>query len=310
MKIKNRCRKSIAKTAGLESNLYVGIGSRVMLKKNRSSVLVNGSLGTVRNIIYDKNRKDYVDYLEVKFDHIDDLITIKRIVLDYEYQKKVYVSRAQFPLSLAWALTIHKTQGMSLDCAIIDVGTNIFEAGMSYVALSRIKKLENVHLIAFEPNTLKCDELSVLEYNRLHAKFNQGSYIKKYQAWARNTRAYKFKKDLVTPQEIRELSEASNSKLNKDSALLPKKNILYGLPKKNNTMAPRVDSKRLNTSASAHCNDKYFLKLTNTSNACFTNVIVQAMISLGDEFYQLVIKFSPLVIIIDTFLLISVALLI
>ncbi len=64
----------------------------------------------------------------------------------------------QIPLILAWAITIHKAQGVSLDLAQIDVGSNIFECGQTYVALSRIKSLEGLYLTAFNPQKIKVNK--------------------------------------------------------------------------------------------------------------------------------------------------------
>jgi ATP-dependent DNA helicase PIF1 len=61
----------------------------------------------------------------------------------------------QIPLIHAWAITIHKSQGATLDAAQIDIGNNIFECGQTYVALSRIKSLEGLYLIAFNPLKIK-----------------------------------------------------------------------------------------------------------------------------------------------------------
>jgi ATP-dependent DNA helicase PIF1 len=60
----------------------------------------------------------------------------------------------QFPLCLAWALTIHKIQGATLDVAEMDIGQSVFEYGQSYVALSRVKTLEGLFLSSLDPNRI------------------------------------------------------------------------------------------------------------------------------------------------------------
>jgi len=72
----------------------------------------------------------------------------------------------QLPMELAWATTIHKMQGASLDTAIMDLGPDIFEAGQMYVALSRIKSLEGVFLKEFNINNLKINS-KVLSYYKI-----------------------------------------------------------------------------------------------------------------------------------------------
>lgn len=61
----------------------------------------------------------------------------------------------QIPLIYAWAITIHKSQGLSLDSALIDIGTQIFEYGQTYVALSRIRSLDGVYLQSFNYRKIK-----------------------------------------------------------------------------------------------------------------------------------------------------------
>lgn len=60
----------------------------------------------------------------------------------------------QIPLILSWAITIHKSQGMTLDTAEIDAGQAIFESGQSYVGMSRVKSLEGLYLRSFDPNRI------------------------------------------------------------------------------------------------------------------------------------------------------------
>jgi ATP-dependent DNA helicase PIF1 len=67
------------------------------------------------------------------------------------------------PLILAWALTIHKSQGATLDTAEIDVGSGIFECGQTYVALSRVKSLNGLYLTSFDVRRIKIN-VKVKEY--------------------------------------------------------------------------------------------------------------------------------------------------
>ena len=69
--------------------------------------------------------------------------------------KNIFVQQKQFPLILAFAVTVHKCQGLSLDCAIMELSKQVFCAGMAYVALSRVKQMQNLHLIAFDAEAVK-----------------------------------------------------------------------------------------------------------------------------------------------------------
>jgi uracil-DNA glycosylase len=69
---------------------------------------------------------------------------------DYEF-----ISRSQIPLRLAWSQTIHKGQGSTLDSALVDIGSGIFEYGQAYVALSRVRSLEALYVYDFDPLAFK-----------------------------------------------------------------------------------------------------------------------------------------------------------
>ena len=63
--------------------------------------------------------------------------------------------------------TIHKCQGLSLNCALMDLSDCIFSPGMAYVALSRVRTLNGVHLLAFDPNSITVSRGCLQEINRL-----------------------------------------------------------------------------------------------------------------------------------------------
>ncbi len=73
----------------------------------------------------------------------------------------------QIPLRLAWAFTIHKAQGITLDVAEIDIGSGIFEFGQTYVALSRVRSLEGLYLSGFNPKRIKTSSIVIEFYDRL-----------------------------------------------------------------------------------------------------------------------------------------------
>jgi ATP-dependent DNA helicase PIF1 len=84
---------------------------------------------------------------------------------------------AQIPLILSWALTIHKSQGATLDIAEIDAGSGIFECGQTYVALSRVKSLEGLYLTALNVGKIKVNKKVQEFYNTLSSTITASSTI-------------------------------------------------------------------------------------------------------------------------------------
>ena len=148
-------------TAGLEAVLQVAVGARVMLRRNINTTtgLVNGAVGTVLSI--------KAHSIVVQFDGVQDPYPVKRVNSRFLLLKKLYVQHQQFPLILAFAVTIHKCQGLSLECAMMELGEEVFAEGIVYVALSRVKRLDNLYLIAFKEEAVKVSKQSLNEVNRL-----------------------------------------------------------------------------------------------------------------------------------------------
>ena len=85
----------------------------------------------------------------------------------------IILCRKQFPLILAYAVTIHKCQGLSLDSAIIDLSAKVFTSGM---ALSRVRILSDLYLIAFDPDCISVITKCIQEVNRLRQMYTERTY--------------------------------------------------------------------------------------------------------------------------------------
>ena len=140
--------------------LRLKIGTAVMCSVNidMDMNICNGSQGVV--IGFTEKSNDPI----VKFTNG----VVRTMVPHYWQSENVpIVAIGQIPLCLAWALTIHKIQGTTLDMAEIDIGQSIFEYGQSYVALSRVKSLEGLYLSAFHPHKIKANPKVIAFYNSI-----------------------------------------------------------------------------------------------------------------------------------------------
>ncbi len=133
--------------------LELKVGAVVMfIKNNFDAGYVNGTLGEV--VGFDED-----GYPEIKTKN-NNKIVAKPVSWNIEEDEIVVASIRQVPLRLAWAITVHKSQGMSLDAAEIDLSKS-FERGMGYVALSRVRTLNSIRLMGINELALKVDELVV-----------------------------------------------------------------------------------------------------------------------------------------------------
>jgi ATP-dependent DNA helicase PIF1 len=131
-----RAIETMDREAAYEPELTLAVGAQVMLVTNldMEAGLVNGSRGVV-----------------VNFTGPDVAI----MDAGWEIEGMKGVKRMQVPLRLAYAVTIHRAQGATLDCALIDIGTRTFEYGQAYVALSRVRSLESLYVWDVNPKAVK-----------------------------------------------------------------------------------------------------------------------------------------------------------
>lgn len=122
-------------------------GAVVMGTKNIPALgLANGTLGTVISF----ERGSNYPVIET---HDGRSITVAPVEWAVEEGGKARATITQVPLRLAWAITIHKSQGMSMDAAAIDL-SRAFEYGQGYVALSRVRTLDGLHLLGWSEQAL------------------------------------------------------------------------------------------------------------------------------------------------------------
>ena len=153
----DKCNKKVNKelvdnTFNAPELLEIKVGCKVLLTVNLDieNGLVNGSRGTV--LKYDDNK------ITVKFNN-----TIQEIEkYNFKYEDKfVKMERLQFPVILAYSLSIHKLQGSTLDKIVIDIGDRVFSDGQSYVALSRCRNINGLYLINFDARKIKANREAI-----------------------------------------------------------------------------------------------------------------------------------------------------
>lgn len=141
--------------------LTLKAGAQVMcivnLDMESEQQICNGSQGV---IVYFENK-----YPVVRFHNGATRVMAPHI---WSSEKIPNIGIQQIPLILSWAVTIHKSQGMTLDMAEIDVGNGIFECGQSYVALSRVKNLDGLYLTSFNPRKIRIKKKVAEFYRKLH----------------------------------------------------------------------------------------------------------------------------------------------
>ena len=213
--------ETFKKSVQASENIVLKKGAKVMFVRNNPEAgYINGSLGEV------------IDYSDEGFPIVK-LLNGKKIVANEENwtvendSGTALATYIQVPLRLAWAITVHKSQGMTLDAAEIDL-SKTFEKGQGYVALSRLKELKTLKLLGFNETALQVDRLALkadLRFKELtrdaEVLFSNEEDLKK--------QAITFIEDcdgITNPDEIKKHKNKQKHKASKKSTYLITKDLI------------------------------------------------------------------------------------
>ena len=173
-------------TGNLHTTLKLAVGARVMLTVNVdvSDGLVNGARGEVVHV--GMNEENSPIRILVKFDNqavglkaissspfkntFPNAVPLRKHETTFLFRGRrgMDITRLQYPLTLAWATTIHKVQGLTLDEIVVDMKGGQFNAGQAYVAFSRVKTLQGLHILNFNKSAIKKSDYVDQEMERLN----------------------------------------------------------------------------------------------------------------------------------------------
>ena len=174
-------------TGNLRRTLRLKIGAKVMLTSNIdvSDGLTNGTTGTVTHVVGNDEGLPHIILVHFEcsgvgenarraspFKHISACsvpIHKGQATFTIRGRKSCQASRTQFPLTLAWAVTIHKCQGLTLPEIVVDMSPKKgkFSGGQAYVAFSRVRELAKLHIVNYSRTQIRVSEYAEEEMNRL-----------------------------------------------------------------------------------------------------------------------------------------------
>ncbi len=154
-----RLFESAKRSMPIPDVLQIKEGALIMMRKNDISgerLFVNGTLGHITHI--------GEDLLQIKLLSGDVIEVEQEKFSSLDGDGKEVMSAWNFPVTLAWATTIHKAQGASLDRMIVDLAS-LWEPGQAYVALSRVRSTDGLHIERWTPSSIKAEPLVTAFYD-------------------------------------------------------------------------------------------------------------------------------------------------
>jgi len=174
--------RDLENSAPAVEHLTLKEGAQVMLLVNLSAEneLMNGSRGVIVGFTQDERKKHDKEkepdpkpnYPIVRFAKVE--VVIRAQMWKTYLSKTCYVYVAQIPLNLAFACSIHKSQGQSLDCVSLSLDKSVWEFGQAYTALSRVRSLSALYLKSCDASCIRASEKVLKFYEKLDMDKKRG----------------------------------------------------------------------------------------------------------------------------------------
>lgn len=173
--------KDIRKCAGIPHTLSLAIGTKYMLKWNIDPIsgLANGSVGVLRAYQWTALRRDQLhdgdlpEYVLIEFDgeiatkHYSNVPGFERCVairpktFEFTGKRGTQILRCQLPIVTSFAISIHKSQGLSLDSCTVHLGKHLFTYGLAFVAVSRVRTFNGLYVTEIDDKKLLVNKKKV-----------------------------------------------------------------------------------------------------------------------------------------------------
>ena len=245
---KGKLVEALKKSCLSPEHLYLKEGAAVMFTKNNlKEGYANGTLGVVEGF----NNVNGYPFVRMRDGRKVEVAPAEWLI---EEGGTVRAKVFQLPLRLAWAITVHKSQGMSLDEAVMDL-SDVFEYGQGYVALSRVRRLAGVHLLGWNDRAFRVHpEILVVDM-----KFRQASAVaeERIHAIPEKELLEKQKEFIISAggtNTLKKKKDASGGKMKKEKKVVTEEEIAELRKTHPNAYAPWTDEedKRLRALGRKH----------------------------------------------------------
>ena len=152
VKVSDSKKEDLFKYSRIPEYLRLAVGSQILVTRNLCltppTYVINGTRGVVKELC----EKEVVITLKNGLEY-----RVSQIITEVKVSENKIAKIVHIPLRLAYAITIHKSQGMTIDSIEIDLGSNVFTHGQAYTALSRARNLKSINFTKLEQNSFVCD---------------------------------------------------------------------------------------------------------------------------------------------------------